>query len=45
MPNNMRVEDILDGGDNFRLWKKKFLVIIEENDLLYNIKKMLPEPE
>jgi hypothetical protein len=45
MSTNMRVEDILDGGDKFRLWKKKFLLIIEENELLDNIKNMLPEPE
>jgi len=41
----MRVEDRLDGADNFRSWKHKVLLILEENELLDHIKQMLPEPE
>jgi hypothetical protein len=45
MSTNMRVEDRLDGADNFRSWKHKVLLILEENELLDHIKQMLPEPE
>jgi hypothetical protein len=41
----MRVEDNLDGGDNFRSWKNRVLLILEENDLLYLVMKDLPKPE
>jgi hypothetical protein len=41
----MRVEDRLDGVDKFRSWKHIVLLILEENDLLDHIKKMLPNPE
>jgi hypothetical protein len=45
MSTNMRVEDRLDGADNFRSWKHQVLLIIEENELLDHIKEMLSEPE
>jgi hypothetical protein len=45
MSTNMRVEDRLDGADNFRSWKHRIQLILEENELLDHIKKMLPEPE
>jgi hypothetical protein len=35
----------LDGEDNFRSWKHRIQVILEENELLDHVKKMLPEPE
>ena len=41
----MRVEDRLDGVDKFRSWKDKIQLILEENELLDQVKKMLPEPE
>ena len=41
----MRVEDRLDGADNFKSWKHKVLLILEENELLDHIKQMLPKPE
>jgi hypothetical protein len=40
----MRVEDRLDGVDNFRSWKHRVL-ILEENELLDHIRQMLPEEE
>jgi hypothetical protein len=43
MITNMRVEDRLDGADNFRSWK--ILLILEENELLDDVKQVLPEPE
>jgi hypothetical protein len=39
MSTSMRVEDRLDGADNFRSWKKKVLLILEENDLSDYVKK------
>jgi hypothetical protein len=45
MSTGMRVEDRLDGVDNFRSWKHRKQLILEENELLDDIKKMLPEPE
>jgi hypothetical protein len=45
MSTIMSVEDSLDGADKFRSWKHKFLIIIEENDILYHVIKYLPKPE
>jgi hypothetical protein len=45
MSTSMRVEDRLDGADNFRSWKHKIQLILEENELLDHVKKMLPKPE
>jgi hypothetical protein len=45
MSTSMRVEDRLDGADNFRSWKRILLLILEENELLDHIKQMLPELE
>jgi hypothetical protein len=44
MSTSMRVEDRLDGADNVRSWKH-IILILEENDLLDDIMKDLPEPE
>ena len=41
----MRVEERLDGADNFRSWKHRVLLILKENELLDHIKQMLPKPE
>jgi hypothetical protein len=45
MSTNMIVEDTLDGEDNFRSWKHRIQIILEENELLDHVKKMIPEPE
>ena len=45
MSTIMRVEDRLNGADNFRSWKHRVLLILEENELLDHIKQELPEPE
>jgi hypothetical protein len=45
MITSMRVEDRLDGADNFRSWKHRILLILEENELLDHVKQVLPEPE
>jgi hypothetical protein len=41
----MRVEDRIDGAENFRSWKQIILLILEENELLDHVKQVLPEPE
>jgi hypothetical protein len=45
MITNLRVEDRLDGADNFRSWKHRILLILEENELLAHVKQVLSEPE
>jgi hypothetical protein len=45
MSASMRVEDRLDGVDNFRSWKHRIQLILEENELFDHVKKMLPEPK
>jgi hypothetical protein len=45
MSSNMRIEDRLNGVDNFIYWKHRIQLILEENELLDHVKKMLPKPE
>jgi hypothetical protein len=45
MITGMRVEDRLDGENNFRSWKHRILLILEENELLDHVKQVLPKPE
>jgi hypothetical protein len=45
MLTNMRVEDGLYGAYNFRSWKHRIQMILEENELLDHVKEMLQEPE
>jgi hypothetical protein len=45
MITSVRVEDRLDGADNFRLWKHIILLILEENEFLDHVKQVLLEPE
>jgi hypothetical protein len=44
MKTSFRVEDRLEGATNFRAWKIKLLLILEENDLLDYINQDIPEP-
>jgi hypothetical protein len=41
----MKVEDRLNGADNFRSWKHRVLLILEENELLDHVQKVLPKPK
>jgi hypothetical protein len=41
----MRVENILDGTGNFRSWKHRVLLILEENELLDHVNQVLPKQE
>ena len=33
MVNTLKIEDRLEGATNFRAWKAKVLLLLEENDL------------
>ena len=41
----MKVEDRLDGANNFRAWKLRISVILEEYDLQDFVELDLPDPE
>ena len=45
MMNHTKLEDKLEGVDNFRVWKYKISLILEENDLDKYVTKEVPEPE
>ena len=45
MMNHTKVEDKLEGADNFRAWKYKISLILEENDLVKYVNKEVLEPE
>jgi hypothetical protein len=45
MITNTRVEDSLDRADNFISWKRRVLLILEENELLDHVKLIFLEPE
>jgi hypothetical protein len=45
MITSMRVEDMMDGEDNFRSWNHRVILILEENELLDHVKQVLLEPE
>jgi hypothetical protein len=41
----MRVEDRLEGSRNFRSWKHRLHMILDENDLLEHVTVGVPEPD
>ena len=45
MSNNTKLEDKLGGFDNFRAWKYRVLLILEENDLEDYVKGEVAELE
>lgn len=45
MTTSMKVEDRLDGAKNFRAWKHRVTIILDEFDLLDYVEKDLPELE
>jgi hypothetical protein len=45
MITSMRVEDRLDGAENFRSWNHRVRLILEENELLDHVKQVLLELE
>jgi hypothetical protein len=45
MATSMRVEDRLEGSRNFRSWKHRLQMILDENDLLEHVTVGVLEPE
>jgi len=45
MATSMKVEDRLNEANNFRSWKHRVMVILEEYDLLEHITEYIPVPE
>jgi hypothetical protein len=33
MVSTLKIEDLLEGATNFRAWKARILLLLEENDL------------
>ena len=45
MTNNTKLDEKLEGVDNFRAWKYRVILILEEHDLQGYIKDEIKEPE
>ena len=45
MTNNTKLEDKLEGAENFRAWKYRVLLILEEHDLEDYVKGEVAEPK
>jgi hypothetical protein len=45
MSASIKLVDKLEGVENFRAWKYRIGLILEENDLARFVKEELPEPE
>ena len=45
MMNHTKVEDKLEGANNFRAWKYRISLILEENDLDKDVNEEVPELE
>ena len=45
MTNNTKVDEKLEGDDNFRAWKYRMLLILEENFLEKYIEEEVAEPK
>ena len=45
MTNNTKIDEKLEGVENFKAWKYRFMLILEEHDLEGYIKDEVKEPE
>ena len=45
MTHHTQLEDKIEGDNNFRAWKYKISIILEENDLDQYITEEVPQPE
>jgi hypothetical protein len=45
MAPSTKLDEKLEGVDNFRAWKYKVMLILEENDLEDFVKEEVPEPD
>ena len=44
MTNNTKLDDKLDRVENFRAWKYRVLIVLEEHDLQNYVKEEVAEP-
>jgi hypothetical protein len=45
MTSNTKLDEKLEGADNFQSWKYRVMLILEENGLEGFVKDEVPEPE
>jgi hypothetical protein len=45
MSHHTKLEDKLEGVDNFRAWKYRIALVVEENDLDKYVNEKVPAPE
>ena len=45
MKNNTNIDENLEGAENFKAWKYKFMLIVEEHDLEGHVKDEVPKPK
>ena len=45
MTSSTKLDEKLEGADNFRAWKYRVMLILEENNLEGFIEEDIPEPE
>jgi hypothetical protein len=44
MVSTLKIEDRLEGATNFRAWKARILLLLEENDLKEYVESVVPSP-
>ena len=45
MTNSANIDENIEGAENFRAWKYRIMLILEENDLYGYIKEEVKEPK
>ena len=45
MSHHTKIDEKLEGADNFRAWKYRISLVLEENELDYYINEEVPVPE
>ena len=45
MKNNTNIDENLEGAENFKAWKYKLMLIVEEHDLEGYVKDKVPKPK
>jgi len=44
MATNMRIEDRLDGQTNFRSWRSRLILILEDNEIINYVNEDVSKP-
>ena len=45
MASSTKLDEKLEGGDNFRAWRYRIMLILRERDLDQYVKEEVPAPE